>query len=140
MICLLIAAAIIGNTINFFIGKKLGPAFLEKEKIPFIKKEYILKAQEFYAKHGTKALVISRFIPIVRTFVPFIAGIAKMDTAKFILWTALSAIIWVVPITFAGYFFGNIPIVKNNFSIVVLGIIFVSILPGIIAVVKGKMN
>lgn len=140
LISLLIAAAILGNTINFFIGKKLGPAFLEKEKIPFIKKEYILKAQEFYAKHGTKALVISRFIPIVRTFVPFIAGIAKMNTAKFVLWTALSAFIWVIPITFAGYFFGNIPIVKNNFSIVVLGIIFVSILPGIIAIAREKMK
>lgn len=140
LICLLVSAAIIGNTVNFLIGKKLGPAFLEKEKIPFIKKEYVVKAQEFYALHGTKALVISRFIPIVRTFVPFIAGIAKMNTSKFFMWTALSALIWVIPILFAGYFFGNIPIVKNNFSIVVLGIIFVSILPGIIAIAKEKMK
>jgi membrane-associated protein len=135
---LLIIAAFLGNVVNFLIGKKLGPALLEKEKIPFIKKEYILKAKEFYETHGTKAVVMSRFIPIVRTFVPFVAGIAQMNTARFVLWTFLSALIWVIPITAAGYFFGNIPIVKNNFSIVVLGIIFVSILPGIIAYVREK--
>lgn len=138
LIILLIIAAFIGNLINYSIGKKVGPAILEQEKIPFIKKEYIVRAKEFYELHGTKALVLSRFIPIVRTFVPFVAGIAQMNTAKFILWTLLSAIIWVAPISFAGYFFGELPFVKKNFSVVVLAIIFISILPGIIAYINEK--
>ena len=126
LVLLLIIAAFIGNLVNYFVGKKIGPSILEKEKIPFIKKEYILKAKEFYDKHGTKALVMSRFIPIVRTFVPFVAGIAQMNTASFILWTFFSAIIWVIPIAFAGYFFGELPIVKNNFSLVEMN------LPGLV--------
>jgi membrane-associated protein len=111
---------------------------LEQEKIPFIKKEYIVSAKAFYELHGTKALVLSRFVPIVRTFVPFVAGIAQMNTAKFVLWTLLSAIIWVVPISFAGFFFGELPMVKNNFSAVVMAIVFISILPGIIAFINQK--
>lgn len=138
LMLILIVAAFIGNLINYAIGKKVGPGILEQEKIPFIKKEYILRAKEFYELHGTKALVLSRFVPIVRTFVPFVAGIAQMNTAKFVLWTLLSAIIWVVPISFAGYFFGELPVVKNNFSAVVLAIVFISILPGIIAFINQK--
>ena len=138
LMILLIVAAFLGNLLNYTIGKFVGPSIMEKEKIPLIRRDYILKAKEFYEKHGTKALVLSRFVPIVRTFVPFVAGIAQMNTARFIWWTFFSALIWVIPICAAGFFFGELPFVKKNFSMVVLAIIFMSILPGIIAFLKGR--
>lgn len=137
---LLILAAFLGNMVNFFVGRALGPNILEKEKIPFVKKEYILKATAFYEKHGTKAVVLSRFVPIVRTFVPFVAGIANMNRGKYTWWTFASALLWVLPICGAGVLFGELPIVKNNFSLVVLFIIFLSILPGIITFLKGRSD
>jgi len=126
---LLILAAILGDAVNFSIGARLGPAVLEKEKIPLIKKAHLLKTQAFYEKHGSKTIVLARFVPIVRTFAPFIAGIGKMKYATFATYNVVGAIAWVGICTFAGYFFGNIPIVKKNFELVVLGIIAVSVLP-----------
>ena len=113
------------------IGKYIGPRLFESKKIKLINPDYLLRTQLFYAKHGGKAIVISRFLPIFRTFVPFVAGVGKMDTAQFI-----SGFLWVIPITLAGYFFGTLPIIKDNFSIVVLLIIGISVLPAIITVLK----
>ena len=137
VIPLLIVAAILGDAVNFAIGSRLGPAVLEKEKIPFIKKSHLIKTQAFYEKHGSKTIVLARFVPIVRTFAPFIAGIGKMKYTTFATYNVVGAIAWVGICTFAGYFFGNIPIVKKNFELVVLGIIAVSVLPIAIELFKG---
>lgn len=140
LIIIFLAAAILGNTSNFLIGRYIGPRLFEQGKFKFINRDYLLRTQAFYAKHGGKAIIISRFIPIFRTFVPFVAGIGKMDTAKFSLYNISSGFLWVVPVTLAGYFFGNIPVVKNNFSLVVLLIIGISVLPAIIAAIREAMR
>jgi membrane-associated protein len=140
LIIIFLAAAILGNTSNFLIGRYIGPRLFEQGKFKFINRDYLLRTQAFYAKHGGKAIIISRFIPIFRTFVPFVAGIGKMDTAKFSLYNISSGFLWVVPVTLAGYFFGNIPLVKNNFSLVVLLIIGISVLPAIIAAIREAMR
>lgn len=134
---LLIVAAIIGDAVNFAIGSRVGPGILEKERIPFIKKSHLEKTQRFYERHGTKTIVLARFVPIVRTFAPFVAGIGKMPYRTFALFNVVGAIAWVVICAGAGYFFGNIPIVKKNFELVVLGIIGVSVLPIAIEMWKG---
>lgn len=141
-VVLLIIAAIVGNTLNYFIGKMIGHRILESSKLPFInriiKKEYIEKANAFYEKHGGKAILLSRFLPILRTFAPFVAGIGKMNLAKFTMYNSLGAIAWVLIFMMGGYFFGNIPAVKNNFTYVTLGIILVSLLPVVISGLNTK--
>lgn len=129
MVPLLILAAILGDAVNFAIGARVGPAFLEKEKLPFIKRAHIEKTQAFYEKHGSKTIVMARFVPIVRTFAPFVGGIGKMRYSTFATYNVVGAVAWVTICAVAGYFFGNIPVVKKNFELVVLGIIFVSVLP-----------
>ncbi|HEY9059248.1 MAG TPA: DedA family protein [Pseudobacteroides sp.] len=139
---LLIIAAIGGNTLNYFIGKTIGNRILESTRYKFIrrivKKEYIDKAHAFYEKHGGKAILLSRFLPILRTFAPFVAGIGKMNFVKFTIYNAVGAIAWVLIFMFGGYFFGNIPVVKNNFTYVIFGIIFVSLLPAIVTAINAK--
>ncbi|MBP1890224.1 membrane-associated protein [Clostridium moniliforme] len=135
-----IFAAIIGDTMNYNIGKYLGRKLLEKKDSKFIKKEYIDKTNEYYDKYGGKTIVIARFVPIVRTFAPFVAGIGSMKYKEFISYNALGGILWVFLISILGYFFGNIPVVAKNFSIVIIGIIIVSILPALIGVLKGKKS
>lgn len=135
-----IFAAIIGDTMNYNIGKYLGRKLLEKKDSKFIKKECIDKTNEYYDKYGGKTIVIARFVPIVRTFAPFVAGIGSMKYKEFISYNALGGILWVFLISILGYFFGNIPVVAKNFSIVIIGIIIVSILPALIGVFKGKKS
>jgi membrane-associated protein len=134
---LLIIAAVLGDAVNFTIGSRLGPAFLEKEKVPLIKKAHLQETQAFYERHGSKTIVLARFVPIVRTFAPFIAGIGKMQYRTFFTFNVVGAIVWVVVCAGAGYFFGNIDVVKKNFEFVVLGIIGVSVLPIVIELFKG---
>jgi membrane-associated protein len=125
---LLIGAAFIGDTVNYWIGHFIGPkAFEGKNKL--LKKEHLLKAQEFYEKHGGKAIVLARFVPIVRTFAPFVAGVGKMNYGKFLYFNILGGVIWVVLFLFSGYFFGNLPMVKENFHNVIIVIILISVLP-----------
>ncbi|MBI2420069.1 MAG: DedA family protein [Ignavibacteriales bacterium] len=134
---LLIAAAIIGDNTNYWIGRYIGPKLCEKYP-RFIKKQYLDKTHAFFEKHGGKTIIIARFMPIIRTFTPFVAGIGKMDYRRFVSYDIAGGILWIASFTYMGYFFGNIPIVKSNFVIVVFTIIFISILPGIIGYLKHR--
>lgn len=120
--------AFLGNQLNFSIGSGFGKALFEREK-KFIKEEYLQKTQIFYSKHGGKALIIGRYLPFIRTFVPFVAGVGKMPVGKFTYFNVLGGLLWVIPVIGIGYLFGNIPIVKNNFSIIILAILVVSLFP-----------
>ncbi|MBU3128906.1 VTT domain-containing protein [Clostridium tagluense] len=131
-------AAILGDTANYHIGKKIGKKILEKEEVRFINKEYLKKAQEFYEKHGSLTIVIARFIPIIRTFAPFVAGISEMNYSKFIPYNMIGGGIWVSLFLGMGYFFGNLSFVKNHFSYVLIAIIIISLLPGAVVFIKEK--
>lgn len=137
MCILLIIAAIIGDLVNYHIGNFVGhKAFSGKYKL--LKKEYLDKTQEFYEKHGGKTIIYARFIPIIRTFAPFVAGIGTMSYLKFATYNVTGAILWVVSFLFIGYFFGGLPVIKDNFTYVIFGIIILSILPPIIELMRGK--
>ncbi len=140
IIVLLITAALCGDNSNYFIGR-----FLAKKGegaklfgIFKIRKDYLDKTHTFYEKHGGKTIIMARFVPIVRTFAPFVAGVGNMTYRKYIVNCILGAVLWVVSITLLGYFFGNIPVIKNNFELVVFGIIFLSILPIVFEYIKHK--
>lgn len=132
---LLFAAAFIGDNTNYFIGRALGQKVYDKN-YKLIKREYLDKTHGFYEKHGGKTLIIARFMPIIRTFAPFVAGVGSMTYRRFIVFSVVGNILWVNSFSFAGYFFGNIPFVKSNFTVVILLIIFISLLPSFIAVAK----
>lgn len=138
IIVLLIIAALLGDNVNYFVGKFLGTKIKEREQILFLKKEYLERTEDFYAKHGGKTVIMARFIPIIRTVAPFVAGAGSMAYTKYILFCVLGAILWVPTLTLAGYFLGNIPVVKNNFEIVIFGVIGVSVLPIIWGYIKAK--
>jgi membrane-associated protein len=142
IIILLIIAALLGDNTNYFIGK-----FLAKKGegaklfgIFTIKKEYIEKTHLFYEKHGSFAIIVARFVPIVRTFAPFVAGVGSMKYSRYITFCIIGAILWVTVITLAGYFLGNIPWVQHNFEKIVLGIVLVSVLPVLIGVIKNLLG
>ncbi|WP_353480548.1 VTT domain-containing protein [Haliscomenobacter sp.] len=136
LILIFFVGAVLGNTVNYAIGRYFGPRIFQI-KSRWIKMEYLERTKAFYDKYGATAVVLSRFVPIFRSFVPFIAGVGQMSWGKYMAYTVFSAFIWVVPITVLGYLFGNVPIVKENFSLVVLGVIGISLLPVIYQVVKG---
>lgn len=123
----LLFASILGNTLNFFIGLKFGRKIIESTNL--IKDEYIIQTEKFFAKHGSKAVVISRFLPFFRTFVPFFAGLGNMDTSKFLLYNILGGFLWISSFVLTGYFFGNIPFIKENFTTFIYAIIFITVLP-----------
>ncbi|PKL82915.1 MAG: hypothetical protein CVV24_07615 [Ignavibacteriae bacterium HGW-Ignavibacteriae-3] len=125
---ILTVAAIVGDSVNYTIGHYLGMKLFEKNN-RFLKKEYLDRTHKFYEKHGGKTIILARFVPIVRTFAPFVAGIGAMTYSKFILYNVVGAIVWCGLFIYGGYFFGNLSFVKNNFSIVILVIILISILP-----------
>ena len=135
---ILSAAAILGDSVNYVIGKYFGMMILKHEGKWFIKKEHIDRTHRFYEKYGAKTIVLARFIPIIRTFAPFVAGVGRMDYATFLTYNVIGGIVWVAVCIFGGFWFGNIPIVKNNFTLVVFMIIFVSILPIIIELFKHR--
>ncbi len=132
-----IIGAFLGNTLNFYIGKWLGPKVFERNN-PYLKKEYLIRTQNFYEKHGGKALIIGRFLPLIRTFVPLVAGIGNMNFFKFTIYNIIGAILWIIPLTLIGYLFGNLPFVKNNFTIVILCIIVISAMPLFIGILNRK--
>ncbi len=129
LILLLAAAAILGDTVNYWIGHYVGPKVFHREKTRFFKKEYLDRTHAFYEKHGGKTIIIARFVPIIRTFAPFVAGIGRMSYPRFIAFNVVGGIGWVLIFVLGGYFFGNIPVVKRNFSIVILVIILISVVP-----------
>jgi len=128
LVGLLIVAAVVGDTLNYWIGRWIGPRAFQINTW-FLKHENLVKTQAFYEKHGGKTIVLARFVPIIRTFAPFVAGVGRMDYGQFLWFNVLGGFLWVVLCTLAGYFFGNVPIVKNNFELVVVGIVLMSILP-----------
>jgi membrane-associated protein len=125
---ILTAAAIIGDSVNYAIGRRVGVRILDWN-LPFVKKEYIDRANEFYAKHGAKMIVMARFVPIVRTFAPFVAGMAEMNYRVFVTYNVVGAFIWTTLFIWAGYFFGGLPFVQENFEIVAVAIVLLSVLP-----------
>jgi membrane-associated protein len=134
---LLIIAAILGDLVNYHIGKYVGPkAFSGKYKL--LKKEYLERTQSFYLKHGGKTIIYARFIPIVRTFAPFVAGIGSMTYSKFASFNIIGGFLWVSAFLFLGYYFGGLPFIKNNFTYVIFAIIILSVLPAIIEMLRGK--
>ena len=137
---LIVIAAILGDTVNYEIGKHFGKKILNNKKIIIIKKENLQKAEDLVAKYGGAAVFIARFMPIIRTIVPFVVGIGQLHYPKFIKFNALGGIIWVTLFIIIGYLFGNIPAVKDHFTLIILAIIFLSLLPIIIAFIKRKIK
>ncbi len=136
----LIAAALIGDNVNYQVGKAIGPRIMKGEKSRLFNKKHLDKTHAFFEKYGGKTIIIARFVPFVRTFAPFVAGAGAMNFRKFIGYSVIGAVLWVTTLFGAGYLFGGYPIVKDNFSVVVFVIIFISILPGIIEFVKARRN
>ena len=128
---LLIVASVLGDAVNYAIGHYMGPKVFSQQGGRFLKREYLDRTHAFYEKYGGKTIIIARFVPIVRTFAPFVAGVGSMTYARFALFNVVGAVLWVTVCLAAGYIFGNVPFVREHFTLVVLGIIFVSILPGI---------
>ena len=135
---ILSAAAILGDSANYGIGKYFGSIILRKQGAWFLKKEHIERTHRFYEKYGSKTIVLARFVPIVRTFAPFVAGVGRMNYAHFLTYNVAGGLLWITLFVFGGYFFGNIPVVKNNFGIVIIAIIIISILPAVIEVWKER--
>lgn len=131
-------AALLGDNVNYFFGKYIGPAIFQKEQSKFFKKSHLDKTHQFFEKHGPKAIILARFVPIVRTFSPFVAGIGRMAYSKFLTFSILGAVLWVTICVNAGYFFGQHPFVKKNFSIVVIAIVMISLLPVAIEILKHR--
>lgn len=136
----LLVAAIVGDTVNYWIGHHLGSKVFSKENSKIFNKTYLKKTDDFYKKHGGKTIILARFVPIIRTFAPFIAGVGKMDYKTFLFYNVAGGFLWVTSLTFAGYFFGQMPIIKENFELAVIGIVIVSFLPMIFELVKHKLS
>lgn len=134
---LLFMAAVLGDTVNYWIGNKVGPRAFDQD-IRFLKREYLEKTQAFYEKHGGKTIVLARFVPIVRTFAPFVAGVGTMKYGRFLIFNLAGAFLWTGIFIWLGYFFGNIPFVKENFELVIVAIIALSVVPMVIEYVRSK--
>jgi membrane-associated protein len=133
---LLVIASVIGNTINYSVGKMLGPKVFRSPSSIFLNKKYLLKANSFYKQHGVKTVIIARFMPIIRSFAPFIAGIGGMDKRQFFIYNVLGAVLWIGSLLYISYYFGTHPFIKQHFSTIILGIIVVSLLPAILEVLR----
>ena len=138
MVVLLIIAAILGDAVNFMIGKFFGEKLFANPNSKIFKQSHLQKTQQFYAKHGGKTIILARFIPIVRTFAPFVAGMGHMTYHHFLAYNVIGGVLWVTIFSYLGYFFGNLPIVKDNLSLVLIAIIVLSILPAIIEIIRHK--
>ena len=138
LLILLCVAAVAGDSVNYAIGHYIGPKVFSYEDSRFFKKKYLLKTHEFYEKHGGKTIIIARFMPFIRTFAPFVAGVGAMSYSKFILFNITGGITWISIFLLGGYFFGNIPAVKSNFTVVIIVIVIISVMPGFIAYARQK--
>lgn len=135
---ILIAAAILGDSANYWIGKKIGPKIFRGDTSRFFNKANLLKAHNFYEKHGGKTIIYARFIPIIRTFIPFVAGIGEMTYLRFFTYNVIGGILWVSIFLFGGYYFGQIPFIKDNLTLVIIGIIIISVIPAIVEYIREK--
>jgi membrane-associated protein len=140
LFALLAGAAVLGNVVNYAIGARLGPAVFTKESSRFFKKEYLDRTHAFYEKYGALTIIVARFMPIIRTFAPFVAGIGRMSYPRFFLFNLLGSLAWVALFLSGGYFFGTMPFVKANFSLVALGIIVVSFIPPVVTAIKVRAS
>ncbi|MCE0722966.1 MULTISPECIES: DedA family protein [Legionella] len=138
LLLLLFLASVLGNQINFLIGRLLGPRIFSTDKSWLLNRKHLEETHAFYEKHGGKTIIFARFLPIIRTFAPFVAGIGTMRIVHFSLYNLISALIWIVSLLSLGYFLGSIPLVKENFTVVIYGIIFISILPPLLALLSRK--
>ena len=138
MVVLLIIAAILGDAVNFMVGKFFGEKLFANPNSKIFKQSHLQKTQQFYAKHGGKTIILARFIPIVRTFAPFVAGMGHMSYHHFLAYNVIGGVLWVTIFSYLGYFFGNLPIVKDNLSLVLIAIIVLSVLPGIVEIIRHK--
>ena len=134
----LTAAAILGDSVNYSIGARVGPRVFRQEGTRFLNRRHLERTHEFYERYGAKTIVIARFVPIVRTFAPFVAGIGLMRYGRFLFYNVAGALLWILSLVMGGYLFGNIPLVRRNFSLVILAIIVLSILPGVIEVWRQR--
>ena len=137
---ILMSAAVAGNMVNYQIGYYVGPRVFRGDKIRFLNQEHLMRTHDFYERHGGKTIVIARFMPIIRTFAPFVAGIGRMDRTRFFLFDLLGSVSWVALFLWAGWAFGNIPVVERNLSLIVLGIIAITLLPAFVAFLKQKFG
>jgi membrane-associated protein len=133
-------AAVLGDTVNYWIGNLAGPKVFHNEKSRFFKREHLERTHAFYEKYGGKTIIIARFVPIIRTFAPFVAGIGSMTYGHFLAYNVIGGLSWIIGLVLSGYFFGNIPIVRRNFSLVIMAIIIISILPGVIEFVRARRS
>lgn len=140
MVGILLMAAILGDAVNFMIGKYFGNKLFANPHSKIFKQQYLHKTHAFYARYGGKTIILARFVPIVRTFAPFVAGMSKMDYAQFLRYNIIGALAWILSLSYLGYWFGNIELVKDNFGMVVLAIIFISILPMIWEISKTMLR
>ena len=138
LVAILTIAAILGDTANYWIGYHIGPKIFRKNKSSFFNPKYLERTYRFFDKYGGKTIIIARFIPIIRTFAPFIAGIGRMSYFRFALYNVLGAIFWVPVFIYAGYFFGNLPIIKQHFSLMIVAIIIISLIPAILEYIKHR--
>jgi membrane-associated protein len=137
-VAILICAAVAGDSLNYFIGSKLGLKAFEKKDSRVFKREYLERTQAFYEKYGAFSIVMGRFVPIVRTFVPFLAGVAQMKYRVFFIYNVVGGVLWISSLTYAGYMFGNIPWVQNNLTFIVIGIVIISVLPMVIKYLQER--
>lgn len=138
LLLLLAAAAILGDTVNYWIGRKIGPKVFHYENSRIFKKEYLDRTHQFYERYGPETIIVARFVPIVRTFAPFVAGVGSMSYRKFISYNVIGGIMWICLFILGGRFFGNLPSIKNNFTFVIIAIIFISIMPGVIEYLRQR--
>jgi membrane-associated protein len=137
---ILASASFLGDTVNYWIGHFIGPKIFHKENVRFLKKEYLDRTHKFYETYGAKTVLFARFIPIIRTFAPFVAGIGSMTYSKFVAYIILGAVLWVAIFAYGGFYFGNIDFIKHNFSLVIIAVICISLVPGIVGYFKQRAN
>jgi membrane-associated protein len=136
MAVLLFIAAVLGDTLNYWVGAKLGPAVFKREDSVWLRKKHLERAHEFFEKYGGRAVILARFVPIVRTFVPFVAGVGRMTYARFLAYNVIGGFVWIYFFTYAGFLFGNQPFVQKNFKLVIIAIIILSVVPIVVEFVK----
>jgi len=137
---ILMVAAILGDTVNYSVGHYVGPKVFHEEHARFLNREYLLRTHRFYEKHGGKTIVIARFLPIIRTFAPFVAGIGSMTYPRFLFFNVFGGILWVLIFVLSGYWFGNIPVIQKNFSLVIIALVLIPAIPSVIEVVRIQLS